>query len=326
MIQAHPRPKMPVILSAAQNLRSCLLVLALPLLALPALAQKPTSQVSGQAVYAVTQQLLAVAPKRFNGSPGHLAAEKFIKDHFTLEASKGNLETDLFVARTPAGIQTMRNYIVRFPGKKDGVIVLATHYETNYPLKDIAFVGANDGACTTALLIELGAYFRAHPPQGYSIWLVFDDGEEAVQSWTASDSLYGTRHLAAKWYGDGTLNKVKAFLLADMIGDKDLNIDRDDQSTPWLEDLLAVAAKNTGHSGNIFKNPVEGLGDDHIPFKQRGVPVLDLIDIDYGPHNDQLPDGYHHTAQDTIDKISPKSLQISADLFLELIRLINASH
>jgi hypothetical protein len=108
-----------------------------------------------------------------------------------------------------------------------------------------------------------------------------------------------------------------------MIGDKDLNIDKDDQSTPWLEDLLAVAAKNTGHSGNVFKNPVQGLGDDHIPFKKRGVPVLDLIDIDYGPHTNQLPDGYHHTAQDTIDKLSPKSLQIAADLFLETIRLIN---
>jgi glutaminyl-peptide cyclotransferase len=304
-------------------------LLLLVFLTLPALAQKPpaTGLPTGQAVYALTQQLLAVAPKRFNGSPGHLAAETFIKDHFKPEAAKGNFDTDQFTANTPAGPQTMRNYIVRFPGKKDGVIVLATHYETNYWLKDINFVGANDGACTTALLIELGAYFRTHPPAGYSIWLVFDDGEESVSgTWSDADSLYGTRHLAAKWYANETLTKVKAFLLADMIGDKDLNIDRDDQSTPWLESLLATAAKNTGHSGNVFKNPVSGLGDDHIPFKQRGVPVLDLIDIDYGPHTNQLPDGYHHTAQDTLDKISPKSLQISVDLFLETIRLINATH
>ena len=328
MTKAIARLKRFVILSAAQNLRNCLLLL-LVLVTLPARAQKPptTGLPTGQAVYALTQQLLAVAPKRFNGSPGHLAAENFIKDHFKPEAAKGNFETDQFTANTPAGPQTMRNYIVRFPGKKDGVIVLATHYETNYWLKDINFVGANDGACTTALLIELGAYFRAHPPTGYSIWIVFDDGEESVSgNWSDADSLYGTRHLAAKWYADGTLIKVKAFLLADMIGDKDLNIDRDDQSTPWLENLLATAAKNTGHSGNVFKNPVEGLGDDHIPFKQRGVAVLDLIDIDYGPHTNQLPDGYHHTAQDTIDKISPKSLQISVDLFLETIRLINATH
>jgi glutaminyl-peptide cyclotransferase len=324
------------ILSATKNPRISLLLLPLIVflsLSIPTKAQKPTpaaAQPAGQAIYALTQQLLAVAPKRFNGSPGHLAAENFIKDHFKPEAAKGNLETDQFTASTPAGPQTMRNFIVRFPGKAPrpgetpGVIVLATHYETNYWLRDINFVGANDGACTTALLISLGQYFRTHPPTGYSIWLLFDDGEESISgTWSDADSLYGTRHLAAKWYADGTLAKVKAFLLADMIGDKDLNIDRDDQSTPWLEDLLAVAAKNTGRSGNIFKNPVQGLGDDHVPFKKRGVPVLDLIDIDYGPHTNQLPDGYHHTAQDTIDKLSPKSLQISADLFLELIRLIN---
>jgi len=280
-------------------------------------------QVSGQAIYALTQQFLAVAPKRFNGSPGHLAAEKFIKDFFKPEAAKGNFEEDAFTASTPAGSQAMRNYIVRYPGKKDGVIVLVTHYETNYPLKDIAFVGANDGACTSALLMELGAYFRTHPPQGYSVWLVFDDGEEAVKEWSATDSLYGTRHLAAKWDREGTIGKIKALMIADMIGDKDLNLDEDGNSTQWLRDMLEVAAKDTGHSANIFKLSYSGIEDDHLPFKQRGVPVLDLIDIDYGPKTQALPDGYHHTAQDTIDKISAKSLQVSADLFLEMIRLIN---
>jgi len=317
MIQSLGSLKRFVILNAVKDPRISLL-LVLTLFCSSARAQQPT----GQAIYTLTQQLLAVAPKRFNGSPGHLAAETFIKDHFKPEAAKHNFDTDEFTASTPAGQQTMRNYIVRYSGKKDGIIVLATHYETNYWLKDIAFVGANDGACTTALLIALGQYFRAHPPDGYSIWLVFDDGEEAVKSWSASDSLYGTRHLAAKWYADGTLKKIKAFLLADMIGDKDLNIDHVDNSTPWLLDLLKVAAKNTGHSSSIFKYH-EDEEDDHLPFVQRGVPVLDLLDAHYGPDSDTLPDGYHHTQYDTIDKISPRSLQISADLFLEMIRLIN---
>jgi glutaminyl-peptide cyclotransferase len=287
-------------------------------------AQKAASpKVSGQAVYNLTQQYIAAAPKRFVTSPGHIKAEDFIKFHFAPEAAKGNLETDTFSANTPIGSVPMRNYIVRYPGKKEGVIVLATHYETNYPLKDINFVGANDGASTTALLIEIGLYLRTHPPDGYSVWLVFDDGEEAIRDWSSSDSLYGTKHLAAKWSQDGTLKRIKAFLLADMIGDKDLNIDFDEESTPWLRDLLKVAAKNTGHASYIYKNSVPGLGDDHIPFQQRGVPVLDLIDIDYGPHSNITPDGYHHTAEDTLDKISPKSLQVSADLFLELIHLIN---
>jgi glutaminyl-peptide cyclotransferase len=285
-------------------------------------AQKAPARFNGQTAYTLTAQLLQVAPKRFNGSPGHLKAEEFIKQHFAPEAAKGNFETDTFTASTPAGFQTMRNYIVKFPGKKDGIIVLASHYETNYPLRDIEFYGANDGAATTALLIEIGNVLRAHPPEGYSVWLVFDDGEEAVKSWSASDSLYGTRHLAAKWANDGTLGKIKAFLVADMIADKDLNIDFVDNSTPWLLDMLKVAAKNTGHSAYIFKYR-ESEEDDHLPFAQRGVPVLDVIDAHYGPITDQAPDGYHHTAQDTLDKISARSLQISGDIFLEMIRLIN---
>ena len=325
-----------VILSAAQNLSISLLLLLALLLTLPASAQKrtPTPQVSGQAIYSLTQQFLAVAPKRFNGSPGHLAAENFIKEHFKPEAAKGNFITDEFTANTPVGVQTMRNYIVRYPGKKDGIIVLASHYETNYPLKDVNFIGANDGACTSALLIVLGQYFRAPPPQGYSIWLLFDDGEEAVANppydpsqWASNNSnnLYGTRHLAAKWYADGTLKRIKALIVADMIGDKDLNVLEEMQSTPWLRDVLRQAAANTHHSANVFQTQ-SAEDDDHIPFLKRGVPSLDVIDADYGPHTAAMPDGYHHTARDTIDKVSPQSLQISADLFLETIRLIDASH
>ena len=308
------------------------LLLFLSFVTPPVRAQKstPIPQVSGQAIYSLTQQLLAVAPKRFNGSPGHLAAEKFIKDHFRPEAAKGDFITDEFTANTPLGIQTMRNYIVRFAGKKDGVIVLASHYETNYPLKDLNFIGANDGACTSALLIALGQYFRTHPPQGYSVWLVFDDGEEAVANppynpnqWSASNSLYGTRHLAAKWYSDGTLKRIKAFIVADMIGDKDLDILEEMGSTPWLRDVFRQAAANTHHSANVFQTQSEEE-DDHLPFLKRGVPSLDVIDSSYGPMDSRTGDyAFHHTAQDTTDKISPQSLQISSDLFLETVRLID---
>jgi Zn-dependent M28 family amino/carboxypeptidase len=298
------------------------LLLTLPVAAQKAPAQNSPARFNGQAAYNLTRQYIAAAPKRWVGSPGHAKAEAFIKDHFKPEIAQGRFETDRFTASTPAGLLEMRNYIVRYPGKKDGIIVLASHYETNYPLRDINFVGANDGGSTTALLIEMGNYLRAHPPQGYSVWLVFDDGEEAIQSWSASDSLYGTRHLAAKWSQDGTLKKIKAFLLADMIGDKDLNIDRDANSTPWLLDMLKQAAKNTGHSAYVFKNST-AVEDDHLPFAKRGVPVLDIIDIDYGPRTFSMPDGYHHTAEDTLDKISAHSLQIAGDLFLEMIRLIN---
>jgi Zn-dependent M28 family amino/carboxypeptidase len=288
-----------------------------------AAASRPTGRFSGQAAYDLTKQFIAVAPHRWIGSPDHAKAEEFIRSHFTAEAAKGNFETDSFSASTPAGQLAMKNFIVRYPGKKNGVIVIASHYETNYPLRDIDFVGANDGGATTGLLIELGNYLRAHPPEGYSVWLVFDDGEEAIQSWSDRDSLYGTRHLAAKWSQDGTIQQIKAFLVADMIGDKDLNIDRDSNSTPWLLEMLATAAKNIGHSASVFKNETTVM-DDHLPFRQRGVPVLDLVDLDYGPPTREHPEGgYHHTDLDTLDKISAHSLQISGDLLIEMIRLIN---
>ncbi len=289
-------------------------------------AQAKSNGVSGQAVLKLTQEYVDVAPKRYVGSEGHMAAEKFIRDHFKPEAAKGNFVVDEFVARsTPAGPFTMRNLIVKFPSvgaaKKDGIIVLASHYETNFPLKDINFVGANDGACTSALLIALGQYYREHPPTGYSVWLVFTDGEEAIANWSASDSLYGTRHLAAKWSGDGTLPKIKAFILADMIGWKQMKIDRENNSTPWLEDLLTRAGKDTGHSTYISSQG-QAIEDDHLPFKQRGVPVLDVIDYEYGTASNL--EAYHHTVQDTMDKLSAQSLQVSADLFVDLVKLVNA--
>jgi Zn-dependent M28 family amino/carboxypeptidase len=284
-----------------------------------------TGGISGAAVLKLTQQYVDAAPKRYIGSPGHAAAEAFIKSHFQPEIAKGNFITDSFYAKTPAGAFGMDNFIVKFPGKKDGIIVLASHYETNYPLKDIAFVGANDGACTTALLIALGQYYREHPPQGYSVWLLFDDGEEAVgnNGMSGSDQLYGVRHLAAKWSGDGTLGRVKALIVADMLGWKEMNIDHEDNSTPWLLDLLARAGKDTGHSGSLFRHSM-AVDDDHLPFKERGVPVLDVIAYEYGPFDAKTGDyAFHHTAKDTMDKLSAQSLQVSADLFLDLVKLIS---
>jgi len=313
-----------ILLNPSKSYKHLYAILLLVLLAPAIHAQRAASTpFSGQAAYTLTKQLLDVAPQRFNGSPGHAKAEEFLKQHFAPEAAKGNFIADTFTATTPAGLQTMTNYIVKYPGKKDGIIVLASHYETNYYLRDINFYGANDGAATSALLIEIGTVLRTHPPEGYSIWLVFDDGEESVSGkWSSSDSLYGTRHLAAKWSQDGTLGKIKALLVADMIADKDLNIDYVENSTPWLLDMLKVAAKNTGHSANIFKYR-EAEEDDHLPFAQRGVPVLDVIDAHYGPTTDAMPDGYHHTDKDTLDKISAHSLQISGDIFFEMIHLIN---
>jgi Zn-dependent M28 family amino/carboxypeptidase len=290
-------------------------LLALPLLApLTAPAQQ---HFNGEKALEYARQFVSIGP-RWPTSQNHLKAEAFLRDQFKHD----QLEEDAFTANTPIGPVPMRNFIARFDGKKDGAIVLATHYETNYPLKNINYVGANDGGSTTGLLMAIADQLRAQTNggkklDGYSVWLLFDDGEEAIQSWTDSDSLYGTRHLAAKWGRDGTLGRIKAFILADMIGDKDLDILRDTQSTDWLVELVRQAAKKFGYSNYFFKTSNE-ISDDHQPFVRRGVPSIDIIDLDYGPNN-----SYHHTDKDTMDKISAHSLTIDGDVFMETIRLVN---
>jgi len=285
----------------------------------------PAVKFSGAQTMLYTKQIVAFGP-RYNGSDAKTKVEAYLKNYFAPESAKGWVDVDSFVSSTPAGPQIMRNYVVKFPGTKPGVILLASHYETNYPLRNIPFVGANDGACTSAILMEMANEFRHElvggKLPGYSVWLVFFDGEEAVREWTHTDSLYGSRHMAAKMESNGTLGSIKALLLADMIGDRSLNILRDQNSTPWVEDLVYQAAVLTGHEKYFFKTK-EYVEDDHLPFAQRGVPVADIIDMDYGPHDATHPDGWHHTAEDTVDKLSVASLQISGDVITESIHLLN---
>ncbi|MGC9292335.1 MAG: M28 family peptidase [Acidobacteriaceae bacterium] len=286
-----------------------------------AAATRTSARFNGNMAYEYAAQFVACGP-RWIGSPGHLCAENFLKQHFAPEARKGNLEEDTFTASTPAGPMTMHNFIVRFPGKKNGVIVVASHYETNYPLRSIPYVGANDGGATTGLLVELANVLRGRTLEGDSVWLVFFDGEEAIQQWSDSDSLYGSRHLAAKWDMDGTLKRIQAFLLTDMIGDKQLDISREMNSTPWLEDLVYKAAKRDGFAEYFFTRQ-DTVEDDHLPFVQRGVPSADIIDIDYGPHDFAHPDGYHHTAEDTLDKISAHSLNVVGQTIVTTMNMLN---
>jgi glutaminyl-peptide cyclotransferase len=295
---------------------------------LPAIlpAQQRSSTNSGQAFdgnrgYEYAREFAAIGP-RWPTGPGHVKAQEFLRAHF-LE-NHDQFEQDNFTADTPIGPVQFCNYIVRFPGRKPGIIVLGTHYETNYWLRNINFVGANDGASTTGLLLAIADRLRAQAAQardknldGYSVWLVFFDGEEAIQSWSRSDSTYGSRHLAARWGQEGTLGQIKAFLLADMIGDRDLDIERETNSTSWLISLVEQAAKILGYERYFFQQSM-AVEDDHLPFVERGVPSIDVIDLDYGPNN-----SYHHTAQDTMDKISAHSLTIDGDVFMEAIRLID---
>jgi glutaminyl-peptide cyclotransferase len=276
-------------------------------------AQPSPSPVNAARTMQYVKEIVAFGPRPV-GSANHKKVEQYILSHL-----KGDtVEDDAFVAATPAGKLPVRNIIAKFPGTRDGIIVIASHYDTNYSLRDTSYVGANDGAATTAILLELANQLRGAKRSGYSVWLFFTDGEEAIKNWTDSDSIYGSRHLAEKWEKDGTLKKIKAFLLADMIGDADLNVDRDANSTRWLEDLVLQAATSLGYQSHFFARTI-ATGDDHTPFVQRGVPCADLIDFDYGYDN-----VFWHTPQDTVDKLSPKSLEIAGNVILETVRLVDS--
>ena len=260
-----------------------------------------------------TAQVVGIGSRPI-GSEGHRKLEDYLWSH--LKADSKEVGVDEFTSQTPAGNFMMRNFVAKFPGKRDGTIVIASHYDTLYSLP--GFVGANDGGSSTGLLLELADQLRAQKQrEGCSVWLVFFDGEEAVKEWTDSDSLYGSRHLAQKWQADGTAKKIKALLLADMIGDADLNIENDQNSTPWLEETVYQAATNLGYQSHFFARS-NAYSDDHIPFIKDGVPAADLIDFDYGYNN-----AHWHTTQDTLDKLSPKSLQITGDVILETVRLLD---
>jgi len=257
------------------------------------------------------------------GSPAHKKVEDYITGHL-----KGDeVEHDVFTADTPEGKFQVHNIIAKYPGNKDGIILIASHYDTNYPLRKTSFVGANDGASSSGLLVELANHLRGQQRDGYSVWLVWDDAEEAMKPDGSGglpnempfeeDSLYGITHLVDKWQAEGTLKKVKALILADMIGDADLNVDRDTHSTAWLQNVVGEAATRLGYQSHFFGRDLE-VSDDHLPFLKRGVPAVDLIDFTYGYN-----DAYWHTTQDTVDKLSPRSLGIVGSVILESIRILD---
>lgn len=286
--------------------------------AAPVLNVEPTGprmEIDPERAMQYVKEIVAYGP-RWPGSKGQEKVANYLRGKLKAD----QLEEDAFLADTPVGKLPIRSFVAKFEGTKDGIIVLGSHIDTNYPLRNTSYVGANDGGSSTALLLAIGDQLRGKKLNGYSVWLAFFDGEEAVeQTWTDTNNTYGSRHLALKWQQDGTNAKIKAFLLADLLGAADLTVFRDSNSTAWLEEVVYKAAQRLGYQSHFFVHET-GVSDDHMSFKQYGVPVADLIDFNYGYNN-----AFWHTPQDTVDKLSTRSLQISGDVILETIRLLDAN-
>ncbi|PYV19656.1 MAG: peptidase M28 [Acidobacteria bacterium] len=224
------------------------------------------------------------------------------------------VEDDTFEPVTPYGPKKMHDLIARREGRASdrGAIVLATHYDTKY-FPSGNFVGANDPGSSTALALEL-ARVLAGSRDGLDYWFVFFDGEEAFIEWSSFDSTYGSRHLARRWKQEGVTAKIRAFILLDMIGDRDLELNRESNSTRWLRDLVWSTAAEIGLSG-ILGSTEGAIEDDHVPFLDAGVACVDLIDLNYGPPGNS----YHHRDTDTLDKVSAESMEKVGKLVLAVL-------
>jgi Zn-dependent M28 family amino/carboxypeptidase len=220
-------------------------------------------------------------------------------------------EVDAFNADTPIGRLPMKNILVKIPGDDSSIILLGTHYDTLLR-HDISFVGANDSGSSTALMLELARLLCGKHGK-HAVWIAFFDGEEAMKSWSEADSRYGSRQMAARLAASGDISKIKAFLLADMVGSRPLHFARESTSTPSLVDLMWATAAKLGYA-EIFLDTSSATEDDHDSFLKRKVPSMDVIDFD---RERDVP--FWHTADDTLDKISAKSLAISGHVFLETV-------
>lgn len=216
-------------------------------------------------------------------------------------------DEDDFHSQTPIGSVEMRNIVAKIPGDGPGIILLLTHYDT---ARIENFVGAEDGGSSTGLMLEMARLLCGEKKQPNSVWIAFLDGEEAQVKWSDTDSVYGSRELAARMALSGDLKRVRAVILADMIGQRDLKLPRESDSTKWLVDLIWRTAARLGY-GDVFVPQEQGVDDDHDAFLKRGVAAADIIDL-----TDYQQMGYWHTPLDTLDKVSARSIAIVGHVIL----------
>jgi Zn-dependent M28 family amino/carboxypeptidase len=279
------------------------------LLCLALLVQAPSSpSFDSNKAWEHLRQLVAFGP-RPAGSAAIEQSRTYIKNQ--LAAIGVPVTEQAWDDQTPTGRVHMVNLIATIPGTSKNRLVIGGHYDTKkFPFR---FVGANDGGSSAAFLIELARVLKARR-NALTVEILFLDGEEAVVEWAGKDHTYGSRHYVAEAKRTGSLASLKAFVLVDMIGDRDLQIKRDLNSTTWLTDIIWAAAQKQQLAAYFRPDRVQ-IEDDHLEFMEAGVPSVDVIDLEYPAW---------HTAGDTLDAVSARSLQVVGDALVAALPQIEA--
>ncbi len=270
----------------------------------------PWQQYSGERAYQHVEKLVGYGP-RPSGSDGLGRAATYIKTQ--LEEYGLATEEQVFIAPTPLGPKQFRNIVAKTRVQSGGpnrVIITGSHYDTKF-FTNSTFVGANDGGSSSGALLEIARIAAGQR----DLWFVFLDGEEAVRQYSDDDGLWGSKFFVEDLKGKNQVGQVKAMVLLDMIGDKNLNVTVNGSLIPQAFDASRAAGFR-----DYFAYGGNGILDDHVPFMRAGIPAVDLIDFEFGS-KPGLND-YWHTEKDTLDKISSRSLEIVGKTTLRLIELL----
>jgi len=271
---------------------------------------KPEARFDSTRAYEHLRQVVSFGP-RPAGSPGLERTRAYVIEQ--LKAAGVVVTLQSFVAKTPIGEIPMVNLIATIPGTRKERIAIAGHYDTKL-FREFRFVGANDGGSSTAFLIEMARVLNARP-NTFTIELLFFDGEEAtLRDWGPRDHTYGSQHYVETARNSGTLSTLRALVLVDMIAERSQRFMRESTSTPWLTEIIWSTARRLGY-GSVFVDADTPIEDDHVPFLDAGVPATDIIDLDYPAW---------HTAADTLDQTSARSLQIVGDVVLASLAPLEA--
>ncbi len=277
----------------------------------PSPANAPAKlMIDGERAFAHVRKQVEFGPRPAGSSELARTREYIVSE---LKSYGLNVTVDEWQAKTPIGERKMANVTAELPGESSDVIMLSSHYDTKF-FKEFRFVGANDGGSSTGALLELARALAAQGKPRFTYWFAFFDGEEAFcENWDdcknpdGPDNTYGSRRYVQRLKENKELKRLRAMILLDMIGYKNLEIPRDDMGTVWINDIIWNTAREIGHSAQFVERE-DSVEDDHVPFMQAGVECIDIIQLGGYP--------YWHTAEDTLDKISPQSLKIVGDVVL----------